>query len=48
MPADWFGSETYAHLIQYCRRVVAARHVRQIIDKLEGEEEFCLKATSKS
>jgi hypothetical protein len=44
LPADWFSRETYPLLIQYCRHVITARRVRQIIDKLEGEEDFDFKA----
>lgn len=43
LPADWFSRETYPLLIQYCRHVITARRVRQIIEKLEGEEDFDFK-----
>lgn len=35
MPADWFPRETHGLLVQYCRHVVAARRVAQLI---AGEE----------
>jgi chaperone required for assembly of F1-ATPase len=31
MPADWFPRETHALLAQYCRHVVAARRVSQLV-----------------
>ena len=34
MPADWFGRESHAMLIQYCRHVVSARRVAQLIESL--------------
>lgn len=36
MPADWFPRETHGMLAQYCRHVVAARRVAQLIAKCEG------------
>lgn len=35
MPADWFTRETHSILAQYCRHVVAARRVAQLIDQWE-------------
>lgn len=35
MPADWFPRETHGMLAQYCRHVVAARRVAQLIAKAE-------------
>jgi hypothetical protein len=35
MPADWFGRESQDVLTQYCRHVVAARHVARMINTLE-------------
>jgi len=32
MPADWFPRETHPMLIQYCRHIVSARHIAQMID----------------
>ncbi len=38
MPADWFPRETHGMLSQYCRHVVAARRVAQLINQLEKAE----------
>jgi chaperone required for assembly of F1-ATPase len=35
MPADWFPRETHGMLTAYCRHVVAARRVAQLIAKAE-------------
>ena len=35
MPADWFPRETHGLLAQYCRHIVAARHVATMIRELE-------------
>ena len=35
MPADWFPRETHGMLSQYCRHIVAARRVAQLISKVE-------------
>jgi hypothetical protein len=32
LPADWFPRETWAMLAQYCRHVVSARRVGQLIE----------------
>ena len=32
MPADWFPRETHGMLSQYCRHVVAARRVAQLVE----------------
>jgi hypothetical protein len=40
LPADWFPRETHALLTQYCRHVVAARRVAQLIEGAEGAAEF--------
>lgn len=40
MPADWFPRETHGLLAQYCRHVVAARRVSQLIHALEGNDPF--------
>ncbi len=36
LPADWFPRETHGMLSQYCRHVVAARRVAQLISTLEN------------
>lgn len=35
MPADWFPRETHGLLAQYCRHVIAARHVAEMVGQLE-------------
>jgi hypothetical protein len=35
LPADWFPRETHALLGQYCRHVVAARRIAQLITAIE-------------
>jgi hypothetical protein len=35
MPADWFPRETHAMLAQYCRHVVGARRIDQLIKAAE-------------
>lgn len=35
MPADWFPRETHGMLAQYCRHVVAARRVAQLVAACE-------------
>ena len=37
MPADWFPRETHGMLSQYCRHVVAARRVAQLIADREAQ-----------
>ena len=37
LPADWFPRETHGLLSQYCRHVVAARRVAQLVKAAEGE-----------
>lgn len=39
LPADWFPRETWALLAQYCRHVVAARHVAQLLERVESLDE---------
>lgn len=38
LPADWFPRETHGVLAQYCRHVVAARRVAQLVDAEERSE----------
>lgn len=40
LPAEWFPRETHGLLAQYCRHIVAARRVSQLIASLESSEEF--------
>lgn len=37
LPAEWFPRETHGMLAQYCRHIVAARRVAQMIETLEDE-----------
>ena len=48
MPADWFPRETWPLLVQYCRHVVAAKRVQQLVDAIQGEEDFDLGAWEKA
>lgn len=36
LPADWFPRETHGILAQYCRHVVTARRVAQLVAACEG------------
>jgi hypothetical protein len=38
MPADWFPRETHAMLSAYCRHVVAARRVAQLVTQCESDK----------
>jgi hypothetical protein len=38
MPADWFPRETHGVLAQYCRHVIAARRVAQLVAAEEAGE----------
>ncbi len=38
LPAEWFPRETHALLAQYCRHVVAARRIAQLVDAEEKGE----------
>ena len=40
MVATWFPRETHALLTQYCRHVVAARRVAQLIGDIEQQKDF--------
>ena len=42
LPADWFPRETHGLLTQYCRHVVAARRVAQLVTACEGSAEMDL------
>lgn len=48
LPADWFPRETHAMLAQYCRHVVGARRVAQLVGKIEAAKEFDLDAYDKA
>ena len=40
MPADWFPRETHGLLSQYCRHVVTARRVAQLIKSAEDADDL--------
>jgi chaperone required for assembly of F1-ATPase len=40
LPADWFPRETHGVLSQYCRHVVAARRVAQLVAACEAEPDL--------
>jgi hypothetical protein len=40
MPAEWFPRETHAMLAAYCRHVVSARRVAQLVQQAEMAPEF--------
>ena len=42
LPADWFPRETLPMLAQYCRHVVAARHIGLLITAAESGDELDL------
>jgi len=37
LPADWFPAETLPLLVQYCRQVVQARRIAELIEKATGD-----------
>lgn len=47
MPADWFQRETWPLLSQYCRHVVAARRLAQLVHAHETGSEFDVGAYDK-
>jgi hypothetical protein len=40
MPAEWFPRETWGMLAQYCRHIVSARRVAQLIAAAECQSEI--------
>ena len=40
LPAEWFPRETYAMLAQYCRHVITARRIGQLVEHMEISESF--------
>jgi len=40
LPADWFPREVFPLLVQYCRHVVSARRVAQLIERAEAAAEL--------
>lgn len=47
MPADWFPRETHGLLTQYCRHVVAARRIAQLIVNVERAKSVDIDAYDK-
>jgi len=47
LPADWFPRETLPLLAQYCRHVVAARRVAQLVAQAESAAELDVKMLDK-
>jgi hypothetical protein len=47
LPADWFPRETFPMLAQYCRHVVSARRVAQLIEAEETSKSFDVDAYDK-
>jgi hypothetical protein len=43
MPADWFTRETVPLLVQYCRTIVRARRLAQLLNNTEKSEELDVK-----
>jgi hypothetical protein len=43
LPADWFGRETQGLLAQYCRHIVTARRVADLIAAAEADTECSIK-----
>jgi hypothetical protein len=44
LSAEWFPRETHGMLAQYCRHVVAARRVAQLIAAMEAEKSLDVEA----
>lgn len=40
LPAEWFPDETHGVLAQYCRHMVAGRHISQMIQQLESGKDI--------
>lgn len=38
LPADWFPRETFGMLAQYCRHVITARRIGQLINESEAQD----------
>src|SRR3546814_433066 len=43
LPAEWFPRETWGLLSQYCRHVIRARRLAQLLDAAEQATEFDVK-----
>lgn len=44
LPADWFPRETWGLMAQYCRHIVAARRIAQLVDAEMAREDLDIKA----
>lgn len=44
MPADWFPAETHPLLIQYCRSVIQARRVAELIEQATSDPDLSVSA----
>lgn len=42
LPADWFTKENYILLAQYCRHIITARRLAQLIEAEEHKDEFTI------
>lgn len=42
LPADWFPRETHGMLAAYCRHVVTARRVSDLVTTIEAEADFVI------
>jgi hypothetical protein len=42
MPADWFPREMHGVLVQYCRHIIEARRIGQLIAQMVGKKRFDL------
>lgn len=44
LPADWFPAETQPLLVQYCRSVIQARRVAELIEQATSDPELSVSA----
>src|SRR6056300_1069359 len=47
LPADWFSGNSTATLLQYCRHVVAANHVAELLEQMEAHDDIDVVAYDK-
>lgn len=47
LPADWFRRENFPLLVQYCRHVSRARHLAQLIERVQDDPNFGADAYAK-
>lgn len=48
LPADWFSADNFPLLAEYCRHIVKARRVAQVVDEIEAAEPLDLDAMDKA